>query len=186
MYPDNVSLLFTGHMVDLPDRVQPRFPSEAVQDVADSIRDAISRIQKDESNKAIRGFASLARGGDIIFHEICRSLSIETIIVLPFRPELFVETSVEGIKGSDWIARFKKIWGETDPGFRVNLDLPTSDQAYQTCNFHMLKLAEAFGHVRLIALWDGKAGEEGGTGDFVRKVQALSSGPHEILRPHDF
>jgi hypothetical protein len=49
----------------------------------------------------VLGFASGAGGGDILFHEECRSRQIDTTMVLPFEPNQFVGCSVEEIPGGE-------------------------------------------------------------------------------------
>src|SRR5437867_380615 len=81
-----LSLLFTGHMVDLPDRKAPRFPPA----LEESARKRIGvELDGAKGMSVCQGFASCARGGDILFHEECRARGIETVIVLPFPPEEF-------------------------------------------------------------------------------------------------
>ena len=122
----------------------------------------------------VTGYASLARGGDILFHEICRERDLRTVIVLPFPPAQFLRSSVEGAEG-DWPRRFENLWNETPPSCRHVLDLPQSDEAYGICNRRILDLAREGGEVRLIALWDGGGGDgPGGTADLLKRAEALS------------
>jgi hypothetical protein len=124
MSAEPLSLAFTGHMVDLPGRSPPRFPPE-FEDVARiEIERRIARHTEGCSKTSAKGFASLARGGDILFHEICRNFGFGTVIVLPFPPDLFLKTSVEGAEGGDWPQRFQKLWDETPPARRYVLGLP--------------------------------------------------------------
>jgi hypothetical protein len=106
-----LSLAFTGHMVDLPGRSPPRFPPEVVDAAGIEIERRIGRHTEGRSKTGVKGFASLARGGDIFFHEICRNFGFDTVIVLPFSPDLFLKTSVEVTGGGgDWPQRFHKLW----------------------------------------------------------------------------
>src|SRR5262249_61490993 len=76
-----LSILFTGHMVDLPDRTAPRFPPALVAAARDEIANHVMHHVGTRNVEMIKGFASLARGGDILFHEVCRSFGIDTVIV---------------------------------------------------------------------------------------------------------
>jgi hypothetical protein len=175
------SLLFTGHMIDLPDRAEPRFPAspkleEAARASIGKAIEACAPIADSapslESSPVV-GFASCARGGDILFHEECRCRQINTVIVLPFQPSEFVRSSVEGIPDGDWEARFWSLWNATDPQNQHVLGLPASDEAYRICNTRLLELARRHGRVHLIALWDGKGGDgPGGTADLIAKVRS--------------
>ncbi len=101
------SLLFTGHVIDLPDRAEPRFPASLENAARMRIAKAIEPYaigaggQSEWSEtSAVLGFASGARGGDILFHEECCRRQVDTVIALPFEPDVFVETSVD-IPGTD-------------------------------------------------------------------------------------
>jgi hypothetical protein len=180
------SLLFTGHMVDLPGRTSPRFPPELVSPARDEIARRIAHHVCEGTRTSIKGFASLARGGDILFHEVCRALGIETVIVLPFSPAKFLKTSVEGAQGGDWANRFHDIWDKTVPEAKYDLDLPESDHAYAACNERLFDLARAHGAVQLIALWDrAGGGGSGGTADFVERVGRESGNEPDIIAPKD-
>jgi len=115
---EHLSLLFTGHMVDLPGCQVPRFPPEIVDAVQGEIAKRISYHVGTRDKNDVKGFASLARGGEILFHEVCRECGIGTIVVLPFAPDEFLKTSVEGAQGGNWAQRFLRIWETTPPGER--------------------------------------------------------------------
>jgi hypothetical protein len=182
-----LSLLFTGHMVDLPGREFPRFPPEIVDVVRREIATRISYHVGTLDNEGVKGFASLARGGDILFHEACRELGISTTVVLPFAPDEFLKTSVEGAEGGDWPQRFKRIWERTPPGERYMLNLPISDAAYTGCNDYMLNLARMHGPVQLIAVWDGTGGDgPGGTAHFLATAKQASGREPDVIDPKSF
>jgi hypothetical protein len=186
MSAEPLSLVFTGHMVDLPGRTPPRFPSELVDAARIEIEIRVARHTEGRSKNSVKGFASLARGGDILFHEICRRSGFDTVIVLPFCVDLFLKTSVEGAEGGDWPKRFQKLWDETPPARRHDLRLPQSDDAYAICNERVLELARREGVVQLIALWDGGGGDgPGGTADLVERAKRQSGREPEIIDPKD-
>jgi hypothetical protein len=186
MSAELLSLVFTGHMVDLPGRSPPRFPPELVDAARIEIERRIARHTGGRSKTSVKGFASLARGGDILFHKIFRNFGFDTVIVLPFSPELFLKTSVEGAEGGDWPQRFQKLWDETPTARRYDLGLPQSDDAYAICNERILELARQEGDLQLIALWDGGGGEgPGGTADLVARAKRQSGREPEIIDPKD-
>lgn len=179
-----LALVFTGHMVDKPDRKDARFPKELVEAAAREIEQRIARLTAGGPKDKVEGFASLARGGDILFHEICRARGFRTTIALPFAPQLFLKTSVEGVEGGDWPKRFERLWDETPPDRRHDLGLPQSEEAYALCNDFLLDLAQKAGEPQLIALWDRSSGEgPGGTADFVERAQRAAGLPPEIIDP---
>lgn len=178
------AVIFTGHMVDLPDRPEPRFPPALEEAAAAEIAKHLRTIAKEMPTEKI-GYASAARGGDILFHEQARRLGFRTVIVLPFAPAVFEETSIAGLAGSDWVMRFRALWGQTPQQDRIDMNLPRSGDAYALCNTRMTDLAQAKGPYHLIALWDGKGGDgPGGTADLVRKARADGDKPH-IIYPAD-
>jgi hypothetical protein len=183
----SLSLLFTGHMVDLPGRKTPRFPPEIADAVKEELARHISNQVDPRDKKDIKGFASLARGGDILFHEVCREWGIETVVVLPFSPAEFLATSVEGAAFGDWPQRFERIWNTTAPDARYVLGLPPSEAAYADCNNRLLDLARAHGSVQLIAVWNGGDGDGlGGTGHFVDRVTRESGREPDVIDPKRF
>ncbi len=181
-----LSLVFTGHMVDLPGRSQPRFPSSLVEAAGLEIQRRIVRLSAGRPPESVKGFASLARGGDILFHEICRKLGFETVIVLPFTEETFLQTSVSGVESGDWEKRFRTLWAETPPDRRHDLRLPESDEAYAVCNERILALAFGWGQVQLLTLWNGGGGDgPGGTAHFIKEVKRELGQEPEIINPND-
>jgi hypothetical protein len=135
----------------------------------------------DRLKAIVGGFASGARGGDILFHEECRKRGVPTTIVLPFALDDFTKASIEGADGGDWPRRFRRLWDETPAERRIVLDLPVTDDAFATCNTHLLELARRQGAIHLIALWDGEGGDgPGGTGDMVDQAAGSGDHPHII------
>jgi len=168
-----LALLFTGHMIDLPDRAQRRFPPRLEQQAADAIRNEIARAAKNTPGPMV-GIASGARGGDILFLEACRGAGIPIRMVLPFELERFLDSSVRGVPSGDWEARFDKLWYGLTGRDREVAAVPLGENPYDHCNRRMLGLAgELAGRFRLIALRDRKelAPKPGGTASFVGLVR---------------
>jgi hypothetical protein len=67
MSAEPLSLVFTGHMVDLPRRSPPRFPPEIVDAARFEIESRVARHTEGRSKTSVKGFASLARGGSSSF-----------------------------------------------------------------------------------------------------------------------
>jgi len=80
--------IFTGHMLDAPDRIVRRFPLN----LEPAVREAIDRWL--DANDVQIGVSSAACGGDILFQEALIERGSESHIILPFREELFLRTSV--------------------------------------------------------------------------------------------
>jgi hypothetical protein len=187
-----ISLLFTGHMVDLPGRAEPRFPSSLEDAARMRIAKAVAPYVPSEGQSrgsetsAVLGFASGARGGDLLFHEECRRRGIDTVVALPFKPEQFIQTSVD-IKETDWERRFWDVWNATPAERRHVLGLDPGDkEAYAICNTRLLDMARQRGRIHLIALWDGKeSGGKGGTADLVSIARTEAGDEPDIFSPHD-
>lgn len=96
-------IVFAGHMIDRPDRVEPRFPHELQTAVAEEIRAKINKL------KPGFGFASAACGSDILFLEAMLHADAEVSVVLPYAEEEFVRDSVDIIPDSKWRARFERV-----------------------------------------------------------------------------
>ena len=100
-------LVFTGHMIDRPDRPRPRFPSV----LEPFVRDAIAA--RLESLKPMAAYGSAACGADILCLEEIQRLGGETHIILPFPQDEFRKVSVEFAEG-DWSSRFERVLAAAD------------------------------------------------------------------------
>lgn len=171
--PFALALIFTGHMVDLPDRPSPRFPPAMEELAASAIRRRVMAARSKAGGPVV-GIASAARGGDILFLEACGSLGIELRVVLPFARARFLESSVGVIGECDWNARFDRLWRAVPPAHRTILRSRAGRNPYEHCNLHMLALARTLADgARLIALWDGedKRPLPGGTASFFAQMR---------------
>ncbi len=174
-------LLFSGHMVDRPDRARPRFPASMVPAADRAIEAEFTRLCTGATDRAITSGAS---GGDLLFARHClqRGLSLE--IYLPFERERFIETSVAP-GGAAWVDMFDEVLAHART--RLHVLSPGSeddgDNAYARCNRAMLQRAHtlAGGAVDLICIWDGSTGDgPGGTDHMVQAVRAEGGHVHWI------
>jgi Tetratricopeptide Repeats-Sensor len=184
-------LLFTGHMVDAPDRSSPRFPrtGAAETEARRMIRGAVEGEMALEKGRIV-GIAGGACGGDILFHEVCADLGLETRLFLALPREGFSATSVQH-GGPPWVERYNRLCARLAP--RVLSDTKTLPRwlrgkndysIWQRNNLWMLFNALAAGadSLTLIALWDGQQGDgPGGTGDLVKQVE--ERGHKTVLLP---
>ncbi|MBL7863408.1 MAG: DUF4071 domain-containing protein [Cyclobacteriaceae bacterium] len=93
---------FIGHMIDHPNRENPRFPPSIEAKVKDAIVGAINTIN------ARIGFCSLACGSDILFAEAIAAVGGEVNIWIPFAKADFIEASVR-FAGGSWLERFEAL-----------------------------------------------------------------------------
>ena len=97
-----VVVAFVGHMIDHPERPQPRFPASIESEVKQAIRTVIKTVN------AQIGYCSLACGGDILFAEAMDEAGGELNLFLPFNQDDFLNASIR-FAGSDWEERFKRL-----------------------------------------------------------------------------
>ncbi len=105
------AVLFTGHSVDAPDRPpeKARFPQTAKAEA--TARALIEQALRDEMAAAdgvSLGIAGGACGADILFHEVCASLSIPTRLYLALPPDRFQVESVQH-GGPGWVERYRAL-----------------------------------------------------------------------------
>jgi hypothetical protein len=158
-------ILFTGHMIDSDDRTDARFPADKEEIVSDAIYEQLQLIKRDEKGILI-GIASGACGGDILFHERCKELGIETEMYLAAPIEEFRKQSVS-FGGVDWEARFDTLVNTiTVHILPKEKKTNKADNIWALTNHWMLDTAFMKGesNFTLLALWDGKGGDgDGGT-----------------------
>lgn len=156
------SIVFTGHMLDRPDRATERFPVAKLKKVTSKIRDDLSLIRKN-TDDALVGIAGGACGGDIVFHELCPELGIPSRIYLAWSPEEYKKTSVS-FAGKDWGERFDSLLQKLPYEVLVQPREKDSDSVWERTNKWMLHSALKNGgeQMTLLAMWDGKGGDGAG------------------------
>ena len=171
------ALLFTGHMIDSPDRREARFPAWAEGRARDAMHAAIAGLQWTQPGTTV-GLAGGASGGDLLFHECCEELGIPTRVLLALDPHEFQVTSVAPA-GANWVARFRKLLAKAGDQLHVmqnsdGLAEATTDNVWARANLWMIEEAERLAPQRaLLALWDGKTGDgPGGTEHFLEVARA--------------
>lgn len=179
--PKTHFILFTGHMIDIPERAIPRFPASAESAARTVIYSTIEHLLKLNDGAKVIGIAGGASGGDILFHEVCQQLGVESELFLAAPRDLFVTDSVAPA-GADWINRFDQLYEKLPRQLLGDqLDLPTwlrnksNYSIWERNNLWMLYSALACGgqNMTLIALWDEKSGDgPGGTEHMVEQVKS--------------
>ncbi len=115
-------VVFTGHMIDHPDRSKPRFPESISNHIAEEISKTLDQLD------AGIGYSSLACGADILFVEEMIKRNAEVNLFLPYNMSDFIESSIN-FAGPKWLSRFKKILEDhsvnyiTEEGYYGNDDL---------------------------------------------------------------
>ena len=169
--------LFSGHMIDAPDRSVPRFPADKEKIARKAIEKTLKELHAGADDLAI---SSGACGGDLLFAEACLDRGLSFEMRLPFPVPEFLERSVL-FADQDWEQRFFKV--KEHPNTRVYYmqdelgELPVDENPYEKCNLWMLERAISFGkeRVNFICLWDGKGGDgPGGTRHMIRSIRQRS------------
>ncbi|MEK7276069.1 MAG: tetratricopeptide repeat-containing protein [Chloroflexota bacterium] len=169
--------LFSGHMIDLPGREDVRFPTGMENEARERIEAAIDKFHADENDLAIIGGA--ACGGDLLFIEACLQRKMNVEVLLPFGEAEFIKESVS-FAGDAWVERFYNARNHQDLTIHLQPDrvgpARSDDNPYERNNRWALYSALIYGidRLRLIVLWDGKAGfGPGGTAHMVQEVRRL-------------
>ena len=161
-------IIFSGHMIDASDRLRARFPTALVPAVAKEIKERLNRCD------AQIGISSAACGSDLLFIEAMIERGAEIHVVLPWRKEQFLRTSVAINDDPNWTQKFDHLLDEvTSVTYLSQQSAPGGNLGYVYCSDCMngmaLYRAETIGSdVTPIAVWDGKKGDGlGGTSSFV-------------------
>ena len=178
--PDKV-FLFSGHMIDSPDRVDPRFPADKESIAAARIGEILDNLEAGPDDLAI---AQGAAGGDILFAEACLARGVPFQMLLPLEEPDFIEASVlPSTNGESWRQRYLALRDKLTLPPRIMPDelgpLPRDRDgremnAFERCNLWLLysALAQGLDRVRFICLWNGGGGDgAGGTAHLVREVK---------------
>ncbi len=104
-------VIFSGHMVDKPDRAKPRFPDD--ESYVAVVRQAIAT--KLEELHPVIGYCQGACGSDLIFAEEMLKRDAEVHLVLPFDKDDFYITSVDYgfAERSHWRKRFDAVYARS-------------------------------------------------------------------------
>lgn len=178
-------VLFTGHMLDTPDRPKDkaRFPrTPAAEATARTMIEGAVRAELKKEGGVSFGLAGGACGSDILFHEVCRDLGVPTRLFLALPQEKFQVESVNR-GGPGWIERYRRLCEAVPP--RVlsdSKDLPRwlvdkkPYDIWQRNNLWMMfnALAEDARDLTLIALYNRERDPDG-PGGTAHLVEVSSS-----------
>jgi hypothetical protein len=169
-------VLFSGHMVDVPDRKTPRFPADKEAAATQSIGGALERLDAGPEDLS---FCQAAAGGDLLFLEACQKRGVRCKVLLPFEEPEFVEKSIVTSAGGDkWRDRFYAMKAKLLEPIRIMPEElgppPANVDPFERCNLWSMYSALACGidKVRFVALWDGSGGDgPGGTAHMYNEVK---------------
>jgi tetratricopeptide (TPR) repeat protein len=173
--------LFSGHMVDQPDRDPPRFPESKIEMASQKIADALAQCEAGPDDLALTQGAC---GGDLLFTEACQQRQVKVMWLQPFDEPGFIKASV--IRGGEsWRRRYLDAKNKltTPPQSAPQRLGPPPVKAgdsypYERCNLWLLLTALSYGidKVHFICLWNGEGGDgSGGTAHMYNEVNNRTS-----------
>ena len=167
-------IVFAGHRVDGKDRPERRFPAAKDGAARDLIRSKLREVMREGHDHTV--LASAAPGSDIVLHEVCLELGIDSQVCLPMPSKAFAVSELKDL--DTWRTRYLDLIDKRDPivlSDRKGLPdwLAGKDKdPWERGNEWVMNMAEAAGasRITLVVLWDGKdAGDApGGTAHMVR------------------
>ncbi|MEW5958136.1 MAG: TRAFs-binding domain-containing protein, partial [Chloroflexota bacterium] len=169
--------LCAGHMIDHPQRQEPRFPPGMEAEARRRIEKALDKLEATSNDMIIT--PGIACGADILFIEACLQRGMAVEVYLPFAEARFIEESVS-FAGDGWVERFYQIRQNQRVTIHLQPDrlgpVPEGDNPFSRNVRWSLYSTLCYGieRVRLIVLWNGKGGDgPGGTGHMVKEVRHL-------------
>lgn len=179
-------VVFSGHMLDHPDRAVPRFTADREAEVREAIRLHLLGI------KAGIGYSSAACGADLVFCECLLEMEAKVNLVLPCSVEAFKRQSVN-FAGPQWERRFHHVLANatscisTSPtGNAVTAPQASSGGGLIYANRVATGLAALQARaldleLKALAVWDGKPAQRpGGTAHVVADWQRQNIPAHII------
>jgi hypothetical protein len=167
--------LFSGHMIDAPTRLKPRFPATKEPAAARKIAEALEKLGAGPEDLALTQGAC---GGDLLFTEACQQRGVRVQWLQPFDESEFIQKSVV-CHSETWRARYleakTKLTTEIRSAPRDLGPLPKGSDPYERCNLWLFETAFSYGanKVQFICLWDGDKGD--GRGGTAHLYQELNS-----------
>ncbi|HEX5021590.1 MAG TPA: tetratricopeptide repeat protein, partial [Candidatus Binatia bacterium] len=170
-------VLFSGHMIDAPDRPEPRFPADKEKIAAAAIAAALEKLNAGADDVALCGGAC---GGDLLFAEAALERGLKLELRIAFDEPTFLQKSVSFAPGN-WTERYFKV--KSHPNCTVLVmpevlgGLPPGVDPFARLNLWQLYTSLAWGpeKVRFVCLWNRKGGDgPGGTQHMFETVQQYS------------
>jgi tetratricopeptide (TPR) repeat protein len=175
--------LFSGHMIDAPDRSEPRFPADKQTIAAAAIAAKLDELAAGPEDLALCGGAC---GGDLLFAEACLARGLRLELRIPFDEPTFLRKSLAFAPGN-WTERFYRVKSDAKTRLLVMPDelgpLPKGANPYARDNLWQLYNALSWGpdKVRFICLWNRKEEDAFGGTEHMHKTVQRHSGRVYII-----
>lgn len=139
-------IIFSGHMIDQPDRLTPRFPAYLETAVCHAMYSSMA-----SATPAV-AITSAACGGDLIFAEIVLEQGVPLVIVFPFHDrEDFLNRSVR-FAGDQWVTRFEKVCTQATTIAYAMRGSYQSDRDFEMCQHTLLTIGRDIATTRGLLL----------------------------------
>jgi tetratricopeptide (TPR) repeat protein len=175
----NRVVLFSGHMIDLPSRPEPRFPESAAAGVGERIAAQLSEWRIGPGDLAI---CSAARGGDLLFTRAALDRGAEVRWFLPADRGEFLQRSVRGAS-PQWETLYHQLAERVSQVQEQNERIgepPPGINPFDRNNRWMIntaRLEQARDGVLALLVWDGRDTGDGpgGTSDFHERIAGINA-----------
>jgi len=178
--------LFSGHMIDKPDRLTPRFPATKEEAVRAKLAAQLEQWQIGPGDLALCGGA---RGGDILFAELCMARGAQVRLLVALDEAEFLQASVRLPGNSDWVNRYFQLKKSCEVWFQPDRigEAPQEVSVYERNNLWIINTARVESPpdpLYAALVWDEQTSGDGpgGTSHFAEQVRHFG-GLVEIVNP---
>jgi hypothetical protein len=184
-------IVCSGHMIDRPNRANPRFPLEKETLVREQIINHLNRWQVNVESLAI---CSGAQGTDILFAECCLSLGVPIHLLIPLPQAEFLVRSVH-LDNTHWEDRYLALLQQRNVSVFFLEDFLAKnpekfsivDNIFAQNNLWIIHTAQTMlqsAELFAILVWDEQSQGDGpgGTADFADRIRQ-AQGTIAIINP---
>ena len=184
-YDRPVIVALAGRRIDAETSPQTRFPEQNVP----RVRERLQRLLRDRGVRAL--VSSAACGADLLGQDVARELRLRRIVVLPFPPSVFRETSVTDRPGN-WGALFDELLADLRQSEALvvlaHVKEGDTSSAYAKTNHEILARAASLARtdappddVLAVAVWDGHSrGADDLTVEFIQAARRQGLDVEEV------
>jgi tetratricopeptide (TPR) repeat protein len=178
--------VFSGHMIDKPDRPEPRFPPSKEEGVRAKLAAQLEQWQVGPGDLALCGGA---RGGDILFAELCLGRGAHVRLLISQDEAEFLQDSVRLPGNSAWVNRYFQLKKSCEVWFQPDRigEAPEGFSVYERNNLWIINTARVESPpdpLYAALVWDEQPSGDGpgGTSHFADQIRHYG-GLVEIINP---
>lgn len=149
--------VFSGPIIDAPDRKSPRFPQALEHLVKEAIREKLKKLN------IYIGYSAASFGADLLFAEALLEENGETHLVLPYSRQQYKNEMLAQTNRLEWGKRFDELTERATEVFEISNEksnLGTISSLYSSLLLHGLACVKADQletEVIPISVWDGQS-----------------------------